>query len=345
MRNRVALFLVLLVSAFSAQTQAYSSMFVFGDSLSDDGNNAILLPQFGVPQTVPKYNADAPAPLVPTGTYVTNDYSNGPVWVDYLAAALQLPLKPFLADGTGTNYAYGGAVTGALNVATDPVPTLVDQAGLALITHGGVLPSDGLYVIWGGGNDVRDLGKAFSAGQISATDLTNGLLASINNLSTTVSTLAAAGARDFLIPNLPDLGLTPAAHFLETTTPGTELFLRGLSVTFNQGIDALIKGGNGQQGFSFTGVDIFALNHLIVDFPAAGANVTEACTSQNNFDGCSDPQSFVYWDGIHPTTTTHQVIAIAALNALKPVPLPASLPMAAGGIVMLAAVVRRRRSA
>ncbi len=276
------------------------------------------------------------------------------MWVDYLASALGLPLSPSLAGGT--NFAFGSARTGAVGVSDDPVlvPPLTTQAQFAVVGSLDTLPSDGLYVVWGGGNDVRALGEEFGAGlaspnpllqQQAALALTSGISASIANLTATLKTLANAGARDFLIPNLPDLGLTPAARFAETIAPGTRATLSGLSVLFNEKLANLVSGAASADGFTLTLLDVFALNHAVVDNPAAGANVTDACTSQNGFTGCSNPDSFVYWDGVHPTTATHQVIAAAALNALQPVPVPASLPLAVGGMVMLLGVARRRRAA
>ncbi len=52
MRKHFAYLVVLMLAIFTAQAQAYSAMFVFGDSLSDNGNNALALPTFGIPQTV-----------------------------------------------------------------------------------------------------------------------------------------------------------------------------------------------------------------------------------------------------------------------------------------------------
>ena len=134
MRNRCAYLVVLMLAVFTAQAQAYSAMFVLGDSLSDNGNNALLLPAFGIPQTVaPFKDGDSPAPLVPVGTYAgSNNYSNGPVWVDYLANALGLPLAPSLAGGS--NFAFGGARTGAVGVSDDPglTPPLIQQAQLVV---------------------------------------------------------------------------------------------------------------------------------------------------------------------------------------------------------------------
>lgn len=355
MRKHFASIVTLLLVALTTQAEAYSGLYVFGDSLSDDGNNAILLPSFGISQTTAPFNQDAPAPVVAVGTYAdTNNYSNGPVWADYLANALGLPLAPSLLDGN--NFAFGGARTGPVGTTDDNdprPPSLRAQAELA-VARDGSLPGDALYAVWGGGNDIRALGAEFGPGlaspdplvrQQSNDALVAGINASIANLMVTLSTLTNAGARDFLLMNMPDLGLTPAARFFETVAPGTRLLLTNLSLALNQGIGAVVAGGNGSPGFSFALVDVFALNHLAVDSPAPGANVTEACTAQNDFAGCGDPDNYVYWDGVHPTTATHRVLAAAALNAVQPVPLPASLPLALAGVVMVAGASRRRRAA
>ncbi|MCC6707309.1 MAG: SGNH/GDSL hydrolase family protein [Gammaproteobacteria bacterium] len=358
MRNHLASLFALLLMVCAAQAQAYSSMFVFGDSLSDDGNNAVLLPSLLIPQTTAPFTQDFPAPVIAVGTYAgSNNYSNGPVWADYLAGALGLPLGPSLLGGN--NYAFGGARTGLIGTADDNdirPPNLQVQAASAVTDNGGVLPGDALYAVWGGANDIRALGAQYGSGlssldplvvQQSNLGLTNGISASLNNLFQTLSTLAGAGARDFLLLSLPDLGLTPAARFFETPLPGTQALLTGLSSAYNQSLGDLANFVNSAPGYTLTLLDVFALNHAAVDNPAPGANVTEACTSQNAFTGCTDPENFLYWDGVHPTTATHQVIAAAALNALQPapVPLPASLPLAVGGMVMLLGVARRRRAA
>ena len=356
MRIRIAPLFMLVLAVFTAEAQAYSTLFVFGDSLSDNGNNALLLPAATFPQNTAPFNQDAPAPLVAVSTYAgSNNYSNGPVWTDYLASSLGLALTPSLAGGN--NFAFGGARSGAIGVSDDPglVPTLIDQANTAVSRNGGVLPGDALYAVWGGGNDIRALGAEFGAGLVSpdatvrqqAFDAIGaGIARSIQNLTITLGTLANAGARDFLILNLPDLGLTPIARFLENGAPGTRDLLSGLSAGFNQHLAELLGLATGTPGFTFSFLDVFALNHAAVDNPAPGANVIDACTAQNAFNGCTDPENFVYWDGVHPTTVTHQVIANAALAALPAaVPVPASLPLAIGAVAMLAGLSRRRRAA
>ena len=79
-------------------------MVVFGDSLSDSGNNA-LVPGLYQPNQVITGNT-----YVPSATYGPAGPGDGPVWASYVAAALGVTLTPSLAGGT--NYAFGGAKTG-----------------------------------------------------------------------------------------------------------------------------------------------------------------------------------------------------------------------------------------
>ena len=96
------------VTAFSlatlpASATVYNSLVVFGDSLSDGGNNALVIGSNGG-------QAITGNTYVPSQPYGSGVYSNGSVWASQAASALGVPLQPSLAGGT--NYAYGGATTG-----------------------------------------------------------------------------------------------------------------------------------------------------------------------------------------------------------------------------------------
>src|ERR1700677_1050030 len=96
----------------SHHARDYTSIVVFGDSLSDTGNVAHL--------TVAKYGVQVPGP---DADYTAGRFTDGAdtlppaekyfgVWVEQLAASF--PSKPAVKDSLdgGTNYAYGFATTG-----------------------------------------------------------------------------------------------------------------------------------------------------------------------------------------------------------------------------------------
>src|SRR5215469_2818459 len=81
----------------TTHASAYSALYIFGDSLSDSGNNAIVLAPNTTP--VPISGND----FIPTVPYASEHYTNGPVWAQYLAAVLGLSAIP--SPLGGTNYA------------------------------------------------------------------------------------------------------------------------------------------------------------------------------------------------------------------------------------------------
>jgi len=165
---------VVLCSGISAARAAlFSGLFAFGDSLTDTGNTSL-----------------ATGGALPGASYYNGRYSNGPVWLEDFAGYMAMPApSPSLAGGR--DYAFAGAFTQS----GGQVPTIAQQAGMFLGAGGTFLPTD-LVVVWGGANDFLLGGQTDPS--VPAT-----------NIAGVISTLAAAGAPHFLIPNLPDLGDTP----------------------------------------------------------------------------------------------------------------------------------------
>ena len=95
--------LVCLVSPTNAFA-GYSGLYIFGDSLSDSGNNAVVL----VPNVTPVPISGNS--FIPTYPYASGRYTNGQTWAQILASALGLNASPSLLGGT--DYAFGGAQTG-----------------------------------------------------------------------------------------------------------------------------------------------------------------------------------------------------------------------------------------
>jgi len=114
------------LACLPAAASPYTSMVVFGDSLSDSGNDAILLGGSKT-QTI---TGNTYIPGAPYATPTSSGtFSNGPVWASDAASALGVPLKPSLAGGT--NFAFGGATTGG----PGPIPNLLVQAGQYLVSR------------------------------------------------------------------------------------------------------------------------------------------------------------------------------------------------------------------
>lgn len=264
----VSLTLLSLVFVPGASARPFTQLIVFGDSLSDSGN---LFAATG-------------GAIPPSPPYFNGRFSNGPVWVEFLAAELGVPVQ---------DYALGGALTGRANLFDDPgipaeFPGLLDEIDMFLALNGGVADPRALYVVWAGAND-------FFLAPAPAT-----IAPAVTNLVTAVRTLADRGARHIVVPTMPDLGLTPDGR-----ASGFSPQLTALSVAFNRALKA------GLRGLKVTTFDAFALFHEIVNDPTefGFTDATTACLDLSPFSLCSDPDNHLFWDSVHPTTRGHEILA------------------------------------
>ena len=297
----------------SAHATSYNSLVVFGDSLSDSGN---IFDLFG--------GAFGPNPPYAEGRFTSNfsDGTPGLVWVEHMAGLMGLPLDNSVAGGT--NYAFGGAR--AVEDVTDLVPSLPDQLGFYMNDTGGSADANALYVVFGGGNDVRDNDAANAA----------------SSMAQMITDLAMAGATNFFVPTLPDIGLTPEA--LNGDAPGgPAAVISAAAAAHNAALAAEIANLEATLGVNIISFDLGAIfTDVIADPGAFGiSNTTDAC-----FDGislCGDTDSYLFFDGIHPTAAVHQVMGQLAFESLTQVPLPAALPLFLAALGVFG--VRRRKVA
>ena len=266
--------LLLLRVPVPAAAQSYSRLFVMGDSLSDDGN--LYKSVFGLyPQSPPYYKGR---------------FSNGPVWVENLA-----PKLGFAFNGA-TDYAYGGAETGSSNDASG-LPGMKQQLASLLKAYPTGDPN-ALYVIWGGGNDY------LAGGTDTATP--------VANLVGYVKSLAATGARNFVVPNLPDLGQTPGNR---NTASAASLTQRTLA--HNANLAAALQTLRTQNpAWNIVLFDVYAEFNRIVANPAAYgfANTTDQAMTATG----ANPDTYLFWDSVHPTAAAHRLIATDAAALLLP---------------------------
>ncbi len=316
--SRTARLLLLLAATVAAplSASAYSNVVIFGDSLSDSGNNALVIGTD--PGQVITGNS-----YVPTFPYASGTYSNGAVWATSFAASLGLSAGPSLAGGS--NHAYGGAQTRGEIFP----PSLRSQVSSYLGTQPSGA-SDTLYVIAGGGNNGRAALEAISEGARPLLTIARTARRYANDVGIMVDQLQAIGAQNIVVWNTPDLGLAPAV-----TALGSEAATLGTAVAdaMNSALAQRMAGEQGVKTF-----DVFGLLNDAVANPASFGfgNVTDACGAVL---GC-DPDSYLFWDGIHPTSGGHALVAQAMLAAV--VPEPGSAWLIVAGLAGLFVWQRRR---
>jgi outer membrane lipase/esterase len=310
------------LASLPAAASPYTSMVVFGDSLSDSGNAAAA--GFINSDQVVLGNS-----YVPNAAYSSETFSNGPVWASYAASALGVPLLPSAAAG-GTNFAFGGATTGG----PGPSPNLLAQASLYLGSTGNVASANALYVIAGGGNDARAALATIAAcaGTCLVPTVAATAASFAANIGTIVDQLQLAGAQHIVVWDTPNLGLAPAIVAADAAGLGSFL-----AASMNAALAERLAGEVGVSTF-----DIYGLGTSIAANPALFnlVNVTDACGAPSN---ACDPITAEYWDGIHPTTAAHLVIADAFL-AVAAVPEPSTWAMMILGFAGVGFTAYRRRN-
>jgi phospholipase/lecithinase/hemolysin len=283
----------------------------FGDSLSDVGN----------------FYA-ATGGTVPPASYGYDPgrFTNGPNWVEYLAKDLGVAAPTASVNG-GTDYAYGGAMTGTGTTtstflgATVNVPNTGQQISTYLASH--TPTASQLFTIWGGANDFLNGGQ------------TNPLIPA-QNIATEITTLADAGARQFLIPNLPPLGDLPTTSGMGAATVQG---LNALSTAFDAILAAETTPLEKSLGVQIHILDVNSLfNDVIADPAKYGlTNVTASALLSG-----SNGQGYLFWDTVHPTTQVDQIIGGIGAQS---VPEPSSWILFGTALVVAAgSTVCRRRA-
>ena len=288
--------IALALSATPAIAQ-FSNIYSFGDSLSDAGSFVPVLPPG-------------------TGLFTTNP---GPVWTQVLAQRYGLTAIP--ADQGGTDYAQGGARVTDLPGFPNRPPTgnatpLATQVS-QLIARG---PLDGnaLYTVWGGANDIFTQLGALQVGAITPAQLQANVATAAGSLAGQVAVLESAGARYVVVFNLPDIGKTPFG-----IASGQSAQISAISSLYNS---ALLAGLDALQVPTIR-VNIFAfLNEVLanpaaygianISIPACGATPSLLCT-QANLVAPNAASSFLFADGVHPTTAGHAMIAQVVASMLE----------------------------
>lgn len=251
----------------------------------------------------------------PTPPTYGGRFSNGPVWQEQLASSLGIPVS-HTAD-----YAIGGAMTGTTGLGGVPTGLLTQVGGF--VASPVALGSNTLYTVWAGGNDGINLLLNPGLDPLTAIN------AAAANIGTAITELHSVGANDFVVPNLPNGDLFPLAA---GGTGQGNLF----AMFLNAQVDAQLATLESTLGITVYRLDTYGLFQNIVASPGSFGltNVTQACVVGQTV--CANPDQYLFWDNVHPTTKGHSLIAGAAF-ALVPEPEAWLL------VVLVVGAVARRR--
>ena len=286
----IAIIAVSLSLVSVASAGPYSQLVVFGDSLSDVGN--VAQASFGI----------YPGPY-----YWNNRFSNGPVYVESLDIGLGLP--PIVrSTAGGSDFAYGGAQTsgtgGLQGLFINDIDEQIDQFVATRTAD-----PNALYLVSAGANDIIN-------GQTNVS-------IPVNNLSQDLGRLVAAGARQFLVPNMPLLGYTPRFN----GNPTTFAQYNTLSEQFNASLAVMLDNLQASNAaLTIHRLDVATLFSQAIANPAhfGLTNVTNAAapglepgaSSYDTSKIAPNANQYLFWDDLHPTATVHAELAQFALEAL-----------------------------
>jgi phospholipase/lecithinase/hemolysin len=283
-------------------SNSYSQVISFGDSMSDNGN------MFKVGTDLAKWGM----PMPPN---VGGRFSNGPVVIEIMSYILNKSLL---------NYAFGGAKSGydslipayGFNIGMlTEVDDFLGNLGLFKSAD-----SKALYVIWTGPDDFYKGVNMFDATVASTVT---------SHIKTAMTKLYWRGARNFFVPLMPDLSITPAARIHATVTDGYLAAAHKRSVEMSSDLTTMLKSFAKQYPLAKVRTfDTFTVlttekqkyaNNL-------GYNVTDACYTPA-FMGlpgpvCDNPDDYLFWDGNHPTAWVSQIIGAYFADAAVGTPLP-----------------------
>ncbi len=268
--------------ATAASAQSYGRLVVLGDSLSDNGN--LYLASGG---TQP-----------PSPPYFQGRFSNGRVFTELLG----FNAANFNGAVTGSiNLAYGGSRTDN-NVAFPPG---MRQQLTTYLGRGGAFGANDLVSVLGGANNIFQALPTAGVSTNPVAAITPTLSAAVADMNFLVNDIAGRGAGTILVTNLPRLGITPQFR----TSPAAALADYAGS-TFNSSLQtALLTTAAARPGTNIILFDLAKVSDLLASSPGRFglSNVTEACF--NGVTVCANPDSYLYFDGVHPTAAGHRLIA------------------------------------
>jgi phospholipase/lecithinase/hemolysin len=271
----------------------YSDFIVFGASLSDTGN---------------VYTATNGSDPGSSPSYYLGRWSNGPLWIDNVAQSYGKEIKAALLGGT--NYAYGGAKTCATVARTSTsVPDICDQVDQYLLSVSNKANPNALYVIDASavGNEITEV----LSGTTTSAQITT---AAPTNVTDKLQALYSAGARRFLVTNVPDVGSTPLIQSYGASAAATATSLsRAFNVALDNALNSFVSANPNAVLYK---ADFYGTLAKVKTSPSTYgiSNIADACQIGGII--CSSPDSYLYWDDFHPTKTIGSIVSSYVLGLI-----------------------------
>jgi len=287
-----------------AQTlpNSYTQLVSFGDSMSDNGT------MFEVTKAIGGTG-------LPTAPSDRGRFSDGPVVLEVMSNALNKPLL---------NYAFGGAESGTKGL----LPARAAQIGMLKQisdflanqpTSSSPVDGKALYVLWTGPDDFYVDGNIFNKATVNTVTA---------NVKTGMTTLYKRGARQFFVPMMPDLSITPSAKTKDKTVKGyfvnSQLRSAELAVALTTMLKDFAKQYPSVQIRTF---DTYTYSRTrLAQAASEGLNVTDPCYTPSvmGLPGpvCANPDGYLFWDTQHPTAAASLVIGTDFAKAAVGTALP-----------------------
>lgn len=341
--NKFTLATLLALTPLYIHAADFKTISNFGDSLSDIGNKHIITTEMNN-ITTGKIGIRASNP------YFNGHFSNGRVWTEYLADFLSMPM-PTRAHGKiesniilknqdnklvvyhyksaaqlGTNWAVGGAMSGLGNFID------IDAAN-------GFTATSGLDVLTNSGQQIKQ--RIANKGQFNDNQLisymsgTNNLWFTLfGNLNQTgdkaasyaladVKSLIDAGAKHILVANIPNFVDAPwfagkqdaTAQFIQSHNQALKIGLKKLAINYPK--------------LEIFYYDTFSIYNMVINnvkkhgqyrdakLDVTITNVTDAAYNYTTGVIATQPNHHLFWDGLHPTTAMHKIIAKHAADLIN----------------------------
>ncbi|XP_073137901.1 GDSL esterase/lipase At1g29670-like [Henckelia pumila] len=317
--------------------QQVPCLFLFGASLTDNGNNNML-------RTLLKanylpYGIDFPAG--PTGRF-----SNGQNIPDFIAKLLGFnnPISPF-ATATdsailkGVNYASAGA-----GILDDTGRALGDDISMNRQLSNHLMTMSRLARILGPSQVQNYLNKCVYTVEMGSNDYVNNYIQPqnypssalftpdkfaaflIQKLSTQLQALYTSGARKVAIYGLPQLGCIPQVlTMFPANASGCVDFVNDYVQLFNNRLKPLVDNLNANvAGAKFTYINITSISSFnpssigitVLNAPCCAVSSVGVCVP--NRAPCIDRDLYIFYDNYHTTEIVNGLIASRSYNSLLP---------------------------